>query len=260
MNAENPTKINKLLQETYPGTVMTSSWLREKGYSPELIRNYKASKWLKSFGNGAVVRYNDHIDYLGAVHTLQKQLGLSVHPSARTALGLLGRAHYLEMNQSRVYLFAHENEVLPTWFKKHTWKPEIVHLTSSFLPPKLGMTTIEHKGFNVEVSTPARAILECLYMAPKDMDLLECHQLMEGLTGMVPSQLQVMLENCTSVKVKRLFFYLADKSKHSWLKYLDQSKIDLGTGTRSFAKKGVYISTYKITVPKELEENESPGL
>lgn len=260
MSTKNPTKINKLLQESFSGTVMTSSWLREKGYSSELIRNYKASKWLKSFGNGAVVRYQDHIDYLGAVYTLQNQLRLSVHPSARTALSLLGRAHYLEMNQNRVYLFAKEKEVLPTWFTKHQWKPEIASVTSSFLPPELGMTTLEHKGFTVEVSTPARAILECLYMAPKEMDLLECHQLMEGLTGLIPSQLQEMLERCTSVKVKRLFFYLADKSNHSWLKYLDQSTIDLGTGNRSFAKKGVYISRYKITVPKELEENELPGL
>jgi hypothetical protein len=260
MSAENPTKINKLLQETYPGTVMTSGWLGEKGYSSELIRNYKSSKWLKSFGNGAVVRYNDEIDYLGAAHTLQNQLKLTHHPAARTALSLLGRAHYLEMNQSRVYLFANEKEVLPTWFKKYNWKPEIVSITSSFLPPKLGMTSIEHKGFTVEISTPARAILECLYLVPQEMDLVECHQLMEGLTGLVPSQLQEMLEKCTSVKVKRLFFYLADKSNHNWLKHLDQSKIDLGKGNRSFVKNGVYISTYKITVPKELEENESPGI
>jgi len=187
-------------------------------------------------------------------------LGLSVHPSARTALSLLGRAHYLEMNQRHVYLFGHDKEVLPTWFKSYTWKPEIVYHTSSFLPPKIGMTTFEHKGFSLEVSTPARAILECLYMAPKYFDLLECHQLMEGLTDLMPIPLQEMLEKCTSVKVKRLFFYLADKSNHSWLKYLDRSTIDLGSGNRSFAKKGVYISMYKITVPKELEENELPGL
>lgn len=260
MNAEKPTKINMLLQETYPGTVMTSIWLKEKGYSSELIRNYKASKWLQSFRNGAVIRYKDQIDYLGAVHTLQRQLGLSVHPAARTALSLLGRAHYLEMNPQHVFLFGHEKEVLPTWFKNYTWQPEIAYFTSSFLPLKLGMTTFEHKGFSVEVSTPARAILECLYLSPNHIDLLECHQIMEGLTDLVPSRLQEMLEKCTSVKVKRLFFYLADKSNHSWLKYLDRSKIDLGTGNRSFAKKGVYISKYKITVPKELAENELPGL
>lgn len=260
MDAEKPTKINRLLQETYPGTVMTSGWLKEKGYSSELIRNYKQSKWLKSFGNGAVVRYNDKIDYLGAIYTMQSQLGMSIHPSARTALSLLGRAHYLEMNQNRVYLFAHEKVVLPTWFKNREWKPKIAYYTSSFLPPKVGMTTIGHKDFTIEISSPARAILECLYLSPKEIDLIECHQLMEGLIDLVPSQLQVLLEKCTSVKVKRLFFYLADKSNHSWLKHIDRSEIELGKGNRSFVKNGVYISKYKITVPKELEENESSGI
>lgn len=260
MSAENPTKINKLLQDTYPGTVMTSTWLRAKGYSPELIRNYKKSKWLKSFGNGAVVRYKDHIDYLGAIYTLQNQLGLSVHPSARTALSLFGRAHYLEMNQRLVYLFANEKEVLPTWFKKHTWNPKIEYLTSSFLPPNLGMTTYEHKGFTIKVSAPTRAILECIYIAPKEISLLECYELMDGLTGLIPSQMQELLEKCNSVKVKRLFLYLADKANHSWLKHLDRSKIDLGKGNRSFVKKGRYISKYKITVPEELEYNESQNL
>jgi hypothetical protein len=260
MDAGNSTKINKLLQETYPGTVMTSTWLKEKGYSSELIRNYKKSKWLKAFGNGAVVRYNDKIDYLGATYTMQTQLAMSIHPSARTALSLLGRAHYLELNQNHVYLFADEKEVLPTWFKKHEWKPNIAYYTSSFLPPKLGMTTLEHKGFKVIVSTPARAFLECLYISPKEMDFIECHQLMEGLTGLVPSHLQELLEKCTSVKVKRLFFYLADKSNHSWLKHLNRSKIDLGKGNRSFVKQGKYISKYKITVPVELEEDELRGI
>jgi len=260
MSTDKPTKINNLLQETYPGTVLTSSWLNKKGYSHELIRNYKRSKWIQAFGNGAVVRYKDDVDYLGAVHSMQRQMGMSIHPAARTALSLLGRAHFLEINQNLVYLFAYEKEVLPTWFKKHDWKPEIEFFTSSFLPPKLGMTTKEHKGFTIEVSTPARAILECLYLFPKEISLVECYQIMEGLTDLVPNQLQELLERCTSVKVKRLFFYLADKSNHNWLKHIEKSKIDLGKGKRSFVKKGCYIPKYEITVPKELEVNEFPEL
>ena len=41
MSAGKPTKINRLLQQTPFGVVLASSWLREQGYSPELIRNYK---------------------------------------------------------------------------------------------------------------------------------------------------------------------------------------------------------------------------
>lgn len=260
MSTEKPTKINKLLQQSPSGVVLVSSWLSEQGYSPELIRNYKKSKWLKAFGNGAVIRFNDKVDYLGAVHSLQNQLGLTMHPAAKTALSLLGRAHFLEMNPHQVYLFAYEKEVLPTWFKKHPWKPQIAFFTSSFLPINLGITSIEHKNFCVKISAPTRAILECLYLTPDKISLLECYKIMEGLTDLVPSQLQELLEKCTSVKVKRLFLYLADKSNHSWSKHIDKNKIDLGKGTRSFAKEGNYISQYQITVPKELEENEFPEI
>lgn len=260
MSTEKPTKINKLLQKVPSGVVLASSWLREQGYSPELIRNYKKSKWLEAFGNAAVIRYNDEVDYLGAVHTMQNQLGMTVHPSAKTALALFGRSHFLEMNQQQVYLFAYEKEVLPSWFKKQPWQPEIVFFTSSFLPAHIGMTRIAYKNFSINIAAPARALLECLYLTPSRTSILECHQIMESLTDLVPAQLQELLEKCSSVKVKRLFLYLADKSNHSWLKHIDKTTIDLGKGKRSFVKQGNYISQYQITVPKELEENEFPEL
>lgn len=258
MNTGNSTKINRLLQKTPSGVVLASHWLSQQGYSPELIRNYKNSKWLATFGNGAVKRYNDPIDYLGGVCTLQKQLELSVHPGAKTALGLLGRAHYLEMNQQVVYLFGNEKENLPTWFKKYRWEQQICFYTSSFLPPALGMTEFSHKNFSLLVSSPARAIMECLYLMPKEISLYECYELMEGLNNLVPNQVQQLLEKCTSVKVKRLFLYLAEKSDHEWVKFLNKEKIDLGKGKRSFAKKGVYIPQYQITVSKDLEDYELP--
>ena len=36
---------------------------------------------------------------------------------------------------------------------------------------------------------------------------------------------------------------------------MDLEKIDFGKGKRSVVKNGVYVSKYKITVPKELEEH-----
>ena len=41
--------------------------------------------------------------------------------------------------------------------------------------------------------------------------------------------LQPLLEGCTSNKVKRMFFYLAEKWERSFLKELDLSKITNGT-------------------------------
>ena len=94
--------------------------------------------------------------------------------------------------------------------------------------------------------------MECLYLAPEKQELSECHELMEGLTNLRPQQVQALLEACTSVKVKRLFLFLAEKAKHDWFEYLDLTKIDLGKGKRSVVPNGVLNTKYQITVPKEL--------
>ena len=47
---------------------------------------------------------------------------------------------------------------------------------------------------------------------------------------------------------------MAEKAKHGWLKYLDVSKFDIGSGDRSLVKNGVYIANNKITIPKELAD------
>lgn len=96
-------------------------------------------------------------------------------------------------------------------------------------------------------------MLECLYLVPEEQNLTECYELMENLNNLRPKLVQELLEQCTSVKVKRLFLYLAEKAKHAWLDYLNIEQIELGSGKRSLARNGTYIHKYKITVPKELE-------
>ncbi|VEI63157.1 Protein of unknwon function (DUF2893) [Serratia fonticola] len=97
---------------------------------------------------------------------------------------------------------------------------------------------IEHKSFSVKVSGPARAIMECLYLAPKSQPLMEVYELMESLNNLRPATVQKLLESCSSVKVKRLFLYLADKAGHEWLSYINIQNIDLGTGKRSIVEGG----------------------
>ena len=98
--------------------------------------------------------------------------------------------------------------------------------------------------------------MECLYLAPENFDLVECYELMENLNDLRPTLVQELLEACTSIKVKRLFLFMADKLNHSWYKHLNLSKVDLGKGKRSLVKDGVYISKYQITLPKTLANNE----
>lgn len=253
MSTENRTKINYLLNSQPYGVVFLSAWLTKQGYNLDLQKRYKKSKWLESIGTGAMVRSSDHVSYEGAIYALQKQSGLSVHPGGKTALSILGKAHYLDLSTRKALMFGYKGERLPTWFKKYNWGLDIDYYSPSFLPADVGLVDIEIKTFTIKVSSAARAFMECLYLAPGKQDLIECYEIMEGLNNLRPQLVQTLLEQCQSLKVKRLFLYMATKAKHSWVEYLDLKQINLGSGKRSIVKNGVYINKYKITVPKELE-------
>jgi hypothetical protein len=49
---------------------------------------------------------------------------------------------------------------------------------------------------------------------------------------------------------------MAEKAHHYWFDLLDINKVDLGTAKHQLVKNGVYVSKYKITVPKELYDYE----
>jgi len=74
------------------------------------------------------------------------------------------------------------------------------------------------------------------------------------LVNLRPQIIQKLLEECTSVKVKRLFLYMAKKANHQWFQFLKIDNIDLGKGHRTLANNGVYNAKYMISVPKELEQ------
>ncbi len=253
MSTGNGSKINQLLKSFPSGTVILSSWLREKGYSPELQKRYRKSSWLESIGTGAMIRKGDHVTYEGAIYALQQLAGLSIHPGGRTALNLLGKAHYLELSPKSVVLFGDRKEQLPTWFSNYNWEYSIYYYRSGFLATDLGFTEMEFKSFKFKISDPARAMMECLFLVPNRQSLIECYEIMEGLNSLRPTHVQALLEHCNSVKVKRLFLYLAEKSGHEWVKYIQLDKTDLGKGKRSIVKGGVYDPKYQITVDKELE-------
>jgi len=254
MSINKHSKINHLLTAYPVGIVLQSSWLSQQGYSSALQQRYRNSNWLQPIGKGAMAIAADKIEYEGAVYALQQQSNLSIHPGGITALSYLGKAHYLQLSIKNVHLFAGANERLPKWVSAYNWGLDINYHASDFLPPSLGLEPYELKNFSINISGAIRAIMECLYLAPAQQDLLECLQLMEALNNIRPNQAQALLQQCQSIKVKRLFLFMAEKVGHSWFKHLHLDKIDLGIGKRSIVKNGVYDGKYQITIPKELAE------
>ena len=98
--------------------------------------------------------------------------------------------------------------------------------------------------------------MECLQLSPTHYLLMDLYYLMEMLTTLRPVLLQELLENCTSLKVKRLFLYMAEKSGHQWFSALDLSRIPIGKGKRSLVENGVFVPQYLISVPQELYDYE----
>jgi hypothetical protein len=108
--------------------------------------------------------------------------------------------------------------------------------------------------FQIKIASPERAILECLYLTPDKQDLLETYQIMSGLVNLRPDMVQTLLNECKSVKVKRLFLYMLKKANHQWGQFLDLSEVNLGTGDRELVKNGIYDPEFHITVPRELAQ------
>ena len=81
-----------------------------------------------------------------------------------------------------------------------------------------------------------RALLEMLDELP-GRGFHQVDMLMEGLSSLSPRRLQLLLADCRSVKVKRLFFWLRPATC-AWVKQVDRGVVDLGAGKRALVRGG----------------------
>jgi hypothetical protein len=95
--------------------------------------------------------------------------------------------------------------------------------------------------------------MEVLYGVPQIDSYEETRLLMEGLT-----LVQTLVEHCASVKVKRVFMFLAQNCKHAWAGKVDLSKVDVGRGKRALINGGHFDAKYQITVPTRKPETRLP--
>ena len=247
MTTDNERKLKVLFESRKYGAVCLAPWLEKKGISRDLQQYYCKSGWLEPIGRGAFKRPNEDITWQDALDAIITQAELAVHIGGMTALSQQGNGHYIRIGKEAVFLFSPLGISLPAWFRKYEWGVDIEHIKTNFLPFDESTKEVFKEGLSSE-----RAILECLYLAPKRQDLMECYLVMEGLVNLRPKVVQTLLEACRSIKVKRLFLYMAEKANHQWLQYVDISKLSLGNGDRSIVNNGKYIAKNRITVPSEL--------
>jgi hypothetical protein len=258
--------------------VVDAAWMQANGYSSSLRSQYVAAGWLEQPARRVYRRPLRTMTWQHVVISLQSLLKYVLIVGGRTALELQGYAHYLPQDDKEVHLYGPKPP--PKWlhdlplavrFRYHNSEPLFADAPSTkglssinwnmkldrgrSVDPVHGVATIDLGGpdeWPLTVSTPERAILELLDELPNHESFHQVDMLMEGLTNLSPRRMQRMLVDCRSVKVKRLFFFFADRHRHRWLKVLDKSKVDLGQGKRLLVRGGKLDRAYQITVPEDL--------
>lgn len=249
MSRQNRGKLNQLLLNWPKGVIYTSKWMNNQGFSRQLIDRYKKSNWLMPVGTGAYKLANDTVNWTGALYAMQNQLELNCHPGGKTALQLKGLAHFVPGEITEIFIFGPTDEKLPSWFKAYDWEVEVHYSMTNLFNNDLGLTKEDFGSFSIKISSAERAMMEMLYLVPQKQTLNESSLIMENLVSLRPKIVQALLENCNSIKVKRLFMLLAEKHEHLWVKKLDSSRFNLGSGKIALTRGGVYNRKYKIVIP-----------
>lgn len=246
-------KINRLISHWPRGTLATASYLNTKGFSHDLLTKYKNSGWIQSFGRGAYILNGDKVEWPGALYALQTQQGLSLHPGGKTALELKGYAHYLPSRERKIFLYGTQGLVLPSWFKGDHLGVNITLIRTNLFPMdnETGFSEFKEREFILKISAPERAAMEMLHLVPGKVGFDEAFLVMENLATLRPELVKKLLILCRSIKVKRLFMFMAEEHGHPWASDLDLSMVDLGKGKRMIVPKGRFVRKYQITVPKD---------
>ena len=251
------TKIQRILESNPHITVAFGSWLSQQGLDEKSQYAYTKSGWLHRLSKGVYKVRGTTPTLFQTVAAYNNQLGKQCVIGAYSALDLRGYSHYLSMGRPKAYLYVNSSNRLPQWMLDAEWDMAIKAVTTSFLGDNLrGVETIVIGTDPLLVSSPERAILECLNLSDASSSLLDIYYGMESLTTFRPRVLQTLLEGCTSQKVKRLFLYMAEKANHPWYKALKTDNIELGSYRQMIVPKGKYIRKYNMTIPAELAEYE----
>lgn len=278
MSHQRTPRLKPFLERVPPGFLVDTAWLRRFGIDPKSIHDYAERGWLERVVRGVYRRPSPRTDQAGPalyvpaadwqlpLLSMQWIMGYDVHLGGSSALGYHGLAHYLPLGRAeRVCLYGE----VPSWLVRLPGKTRfLVRSRVLFGDDLVGVENVGHQiesapgaeaghgptvspwRWPLKVSSPERAILEALDELPAHAGFDTLDMIFQGLTNLRPGRLMSLLRACRSIKVRRLFFVFADRHGHAWLKHLDKSAIDFGSGPRALVKGGKLHPVYRISVPE----------
>ncbi len=250
--SENISKLNYMITNWPDGKIHSLKWFKSIGITQQLAFSYFKNGWLEKLGPGIYIKKNDKVKWESALEVIQKELKLPFYAGGRTALQKLGHPHFIYSGaKPLIFLYSSKNSNLPRWFKKMDWKVEVQAIKSSLFEEKESLFHQKYPSGNIVIliSSRERAYLELLDGLDLSFSFETARVYLESLVSLRPQVLQVLLERCNSIKVKRVFLYLAENLKMPWFNKLNLKKINLGQGKRVIFKGGILDKKYRITVP-----------
>ena len=244
--------------------LVTRSWLLSHGVPHHTADNLVKAGRLVILRPGVYANPGSSLTWESVVCSLQR-MGSNLIVGGITALELHGRNHFAPFkHEYTVNLYGWDplpgwiNRLdLPVRFHRHgtTWlQPQEVPLVADDSYGLRYPFAIAHAwgegGATLRVSTIERAFFEVLSGVPKKTSFEHAELLLDGLPDLLPRRLNALLARTRSVKVKRLFFWLAKRQRHPWLKEVQEDNIDFGRGKRHLEPGGRLNREYQITVPE----------
>ena len=250
------TKLKWINDQLSKFELLLMPYLNRHDISRSHVQNYVKSGWLEVVTSGVYKKPSQSISWSSALAALQYQQDSSLHLSGLSSLAHQGLSHYLTMGNETVQLNSIKAIRSPKWLFSQHW--QIEYKCSKVLDEVLStdLTELTVNNQTVKASIIELAVLEVLEKVTDESSFISASELFQGLTSLRPRKLQSLLERSPSVKVKRLLLFLAHYYQHPWLKRIDESKVELGSGNRQIVNGGYVDRKYKITVPLKFKEAE----
>ena len=248
------------------GMLATKQWLAKQGLSPHALDNAVKTETLLPLATGVYSQYSRSISWEGVVASMQrmaKEDAESVPPvivGGLSALTLSGLSQYVSLGRSpHIHLYMQAK--LPTWLARLSLSIKFEgHRTNKLWPEWLlsDKASIKENEWEADrppvyFSCPEKAMLELLADIPDAVTFEHANELMQGMVNLSPRKLDALLKACNSIKVKRLFFWLAKRHNYAWFGKLNVADYDLGSGKRVIVKNGKLNTDYWITVPAHMD-------
>ncbi len=249
------TKLKWLNDQLSQFELLLMPYLNRHGISRSHVQNYVKSSWLEVVASGVYKKPSQKLSWSSALSALQFQHDSPLHLAGLSSLSHQGVSHYLPMGSETIQFNSITAIRLPKWLFSQHWPIE--YKCSKVLDKVHENDLIELtvNSQKVKASVIELAVLEVLEKVTDESSFVFASELFQGLTSLRPRKLQYLLERSPSVKVKRLFLFFAHYYQHPWLKRLDESKIELGSGNRQIVKSGYVDKQYQITVPLRYKQD-----